>query len=213
MGCTFNFSHQRRDPCFGRGSPGPGDRSARRSGPEAPYCDARNHELMGGPQCGRKWGRVEFGEHTFRLVQKPDQDEVADLQISCMRGVQPVAVLFEYGPRRSERFGGPTEVAGDERDLGLCEKTSCPCYGVFRTEGTPGRPQERLRPHEIPELCHRDPPKRQCRRILAQRDSLQCAKRITGSECTRCGRDYRVHRNPATLVTPTLRNLRGKSYS
>jgi hypothetical protein len=189
MGCTFNFRHERRDPCLGCGALGPGDRSARRFGPEAPYRYARNDELVGGPQCGRQWGRVKFGEHKLRLIQTPDQQKVADLQVSCMRGVQPVAVLFENRLRGSERFRSPAEIAGDERDLGLCENTPCPRYGLFRTEGTPGTSQQRLRSHKIAELCHGDPPKRQCRCILAQRDSLQCPKGITGSECTRCGRD------------------------
>ena len=36
-----------------------------------------------------------------------------------------------------------------------------------------------------------------------QGDPLQCAERITRRERTRRGRDQRVHRNPATIVTST----------
>jgi len=55
------------------------------------------------------------------------------------------------------------------------------------------------------ELRHRDAAQRQCRRVVAQRDPLQCAERITRRERAACGRDQRVHLNPATLVTLTPR--------
>ena len=38
-----------------------------------------------------------------------------------------------------------------------------------------------------------------------KRDPVQRAERITRRERPRRGRDQRVHRNPATLVTPTVR--------
>jgi hypothetical protein len=41
--------------------------------------------------------------------------------------------------------------------------------------------------------------------VVAQRDPVQCAQRITRGELTRRGRDQRVHQNPATLVTLTVR--------
>src|SRR3954470_17320894 len=39
-------------------------------------------------------------------------------------------------------------------------------------------------------------------RILAQRDSVQCAERITRGEGSCCGCDQRIHQNPVTFVTP-----------
>ena len=42
-------------------------------------------------------------------------------------------------------------------------------------------------------------------RVVAQGDPVQCAEGITRRERTRRGCDQRVHRNPATLVTPTVR--------
>ena len=65
--------------------------------------------------------------------------------------------------------------------------------------------QERLRSNEIAELRHRDASKRERGRVVAQGDPLQCAEGITRRERTRRGRDQRVHRNPVTLVTPTVR--------
>jgi hypothetical protein len=49
--------------------------------------------------------------------------------------------------------------------------------------------QERLRSYEIAKLRHRDPSKRERRRIVAQRDSVQCVEGITRRERTCCGRD------------------------
>jgi len=63
-------------------------------------------------------------------------------------------------------------------------------------------PHQRLRAHQIAELRERDAAQRQRRRIVAEGDPFQRAERITGGERARRGRDQRVHRNPATLVTP-----------
>jgi hypothetical protein len=50
-------------------------------------------------------------------------------------------------------------------------------------------------------------------RVVAQRDPVQCAEGITRRERTRRGCDQRVHRNPATLVTPTVRYPGPKSIA
>jgi hypothetical protein len=65
--------------------------------------------------------------------------------------------------------------------------------------------QESLRTDEVAKLCHRNAAKRERRRVVAQRDAVQCAKGITCGERTRCGRDQRVHLNPATVVTLAVR--------
>jgi len=122
-----------------------------------------------------------------------------------MRGVDPVAVLFERHPRRVEHLRRPAQVARDERDLGLGDDAPRSGHGLFRTEGTRSTSQERLRSNEIAELRHRDASKRESRRVVAQGDPLQCAEGITRCECTRRGSDQRVHRNPVTLVTPIIR--------
>jgi hypothetical protein len=65
--------------------------------------------------------------------------------------------------------------------------------------------QESLRANEIADPRHRDAAQRQRRRIVAERDPVQGAEKITRGERTRRGRDQRVQRNPATLVTLTVR--------
>jgi hypothetical protein len=168
---------------------GPNERSARRLRPQASHRDPRNDQLVGGPQRGREGRGVEFGEPALGLVEAPDQQEAPDLEISRMRGVHLVAVLFERCPRCVERLRRPTQVARRQRDLGLGDHTPRTGYGFFRTESARRASHESLRSNEIAELSHRDAPKRERGRVVAQGDPLQCAERITRRECTRGGRD------------------------
>ena len=196
-----------------RGALGPSERSARRLRPEAPHRDPRDHQLVDGSRRGRKGRGVELGERTLGLVDAPDQEEAPDLEIPRIRGVHPVAVLFERHPRRVERLRRPAQVARDERDLGLGDDAPRAGHGLFWTECARRASQEGLRSNEIAELCHRDASKRERRRVVAQGDPLQCAEGIARRECTRRGSDQRVHRNPVTLVTPTVRIPGAKSIS
>jgi hypothetical protein len=129
-----------------------------------------------------------------------------------MSRVQPVAVLFERRARRIERLRRPAQVARDDRDLGLGDDAPGASHGLFRTEGARSASQERLRAHEIAELCHGDAAKRERRRVVAQGDTVQCAEGITRGKCTCCGGDQGVHRNPATIVTPAV-SIIGTKYS
>jgi hypothetical protein len=140
----------------------------------------------------------------FGLVEAADQEQTPDLEVPRMCGICTVAVRFERGSRCVERLRRPAQVARDERDLGLGDDASCAGHGLFRAEGTCRTSQEALRSNEIAELRHRDASKRERRRIVAERDPVQCAEGITRGERTRGRRDQRVHRNPATLVTPTV---------
>ena len=112
---------------------------------------------------------------------------------------------LERRPRRVERLPRPAQFARDQRDLRLGDDASRAGDGLCRTERPRRASQQRLRSREIAELRHRDAAQRKRRRIVAQRDPLECAERIAGGERARRGRDQRVHRNPATLVTPTVR--------
>jgi hypothetical protein len=144
---------------------------------------------VGGPRRGREGRGVELGECTLRLVEAPDQEEAPDLEVPRMRGVHPVAVLFERRPRRVECLRRPAQVARDERDLGLGDDTPRLGHGLFRTEGARSTSHEGLRSNEITELRHRDASKRERRRVVAQGDPVQCAEGITRRERTRRGRD------------------------
>ena len=202
--CAFDLRHQRRDTGVARGVRCPNERGARRLRPQASHRDPRNDQLVGGPRCGREGRGVELGEPVLCLVEAADQKKAPDLKISCMRGVQPIAVRFERCTRRIERLRGKTQVTRDERDLGLGDDAPRAGHRLFRTEGAGGTSQECLRPIELAELRHRDASKREGRGVVTQGDPLQCADWITRCEGTRRGGDQRVHWNPATLVTPTV---------
>ncbi len=188
-----------------RCAPGPSERGARRLRPEASHRDPRDCQLVGGPRRGREGRGVEFGERSLSLVDASDQEEPPDLEIPRMCRVDPVAVRFERRPRRVERLRRPAQLARDERDLGLGNDAPRARHGLFRTEGTRSTSQESLGPNEIAELRHRDAAKRESGRVVAQGDTLQCAKGVTSCERMSRGSDQRVHRNPATLVTPIVR--------
>ena len=160
---------------------------------------------MGGPRCGREGRGVELGEPGLGLVEAPDQKKAPDLEIARMGGVRLIAVLLEGCPRRVERLGGPAQVARGERNLGLGDHAARAGHGLLRTEGAGGAPQQRLGADEVAELGHRDAAKGERRGIVAQGDPVEGAERIARRQRPRRGRDQRVHRNPATLVTPTIR--------
>ena len=155
--------------------------------------------------AGGKRRGVELGERALGLVEAADQEQAPDLEIPRMRGIYAVAVRFERRPRCVERLRRPAQVARDECDLGLGDDTPRAGHGLFRTEGARRTSQESLCSNEIAELRHRDASQRERRRVVAQGDPLQCAEGITCRECARRSGDQRVHRNPVTLVTPTIR--------
>ena len=113
---------------------------------------------------------------------------------------------FERRPRRVERLRGPGEVARGECDLSLGDDAPRAGHRLPRAEAARRAAQQSLCASEIAELRHRDAPQRERRRVVAQRDPFERAKGVTGCERTRGRRDQRVHANPATLVTLTLRS-------
>jgi hypothetical protein len=139
----------------------------------------------------------------LRLIQAPDENETPDLKVPRMRRVDVIAVRFKNGPRRLERLGRPAQVARDKRNLGPRDDAPRTCQGFFWAEGACSSSQEFLCSREIAQLCHRDASKRKRRRIVAQRNSLQCAEGIPCGQRPCCGCDHGIHQNPATLVTPS----------
>src|SRR5262249_4084112 len=77
---------------------------------------------------------VEPGERTRGLLETPDEEETADLEIPRMCRIPPVDVLLDRRPHRVELFRRPAQVARDERDLGLGGDTPRAGHGLFRTE-------------------------------------------------------------------------------
>src|SRR5579859_673124 len=190
----------------------PGEGCARRLNLQAPHRDPGHDQLVGDPRRGREGGGVEGGEGALGIVEASDQQQAPDLEMPRMGGVQPVAVRVECRSRGVKRLRRPAEVAGDERDLGLGDDAAGAGHGLPRTEGA-GRPaQQGFRANEIAELRHRDAAKGKCRCVVAQGDPVQCAERITGRERASRRSDQRIHPNPATLVTLTVR-MPGPSLS
>ena len=203
-GSALDLRHQRRNARTACGALCLGERRARRLDPQAPHRDTRDHQFVGGPQCRRQGCGIELRQRAFGLVEAPDQQKTADLEMPRVRRVRPVAVPLERRPCRIERLRGPAQVARHECNLGLGNDAPRPGHRFFRAEAPRRSPQQGLRPNEIAELSHRDAAQRQSRRVVAQRDPLQCAEGVARCEGLRCGSDQRVHRNPAKLVTPIV---------
>ena len=138
-------------------------------------------------------------------ARRPIRTQPPELQIARMRGIDAVAVRVERRPRSVERLRRPAEVARDEGDLGLGDDASRTRHRLLRPEGARRTSQESLRTNEVAKLRHRDAAKRQRRGVITQGDALERAEGITRCECACRSRDQRVHRVPATLVTPAIR--------
>ena len=65
--------------------------TVKRGGPESLQHEPGNYEFVGGPRRWRKGRGVEISNHALRLVQAPDEDKAADLEIAPMRGVDAIA--------------------------------------------------------------------------------------------------------------------------
>jgi hypothetical protein len=72
-----------------------------------------------------------------------------------------------------------TQVARNERNLGLGDNAPRARHDFSGTERARSTSQERLRSREIAELRHRDAAKSERRSIVAQRYKIQCAEGIT----------------------------------
>ena len=107
-----------------------------------------------------------------------------------MGRIQAVAVLFKRFAGCVEHLRGPAQIARGERDFGLGDDTSRAGNCFFWPEGTRRTSQESLRAYEIAELRHGNSSKRERRRIVAQRDSFECAEGITRRERTGCSCDH-----------------------
>ena len=141
----------------------------------------------------------------LRLVEAPDQQQSAHLKIPGVCRVQPVATCLECGARGLEGLRRKAQIARHQRDFGLGDDAPRTGHDLPRTETACRAAQQQLCPVEIAKLRHRNATERQCGRILAQRDLVQRAERITYGQCASRRRDQRIHRNPAKFVTPTPR--------
>ena len=202
-GCAFDLRRQRRDICVARGALGPRERRACRRRPQASHRDPRNHQLVGGPRRGWSgWGRAR------RACARPRRGGRSGAGAGprdCAHARHfTVAVHFERRPRCVERLRRPSEVARDRAISASATIHLARATASFRTEPARRSSQESLRSNEIAELRHRDASQREGGRRHAGRPGSGRRGDHPG-ERTRRGRDQRVHRDPATLVTPAFR--------
>jgi hypothetical protein len=160
------------------------ERGARFFRTQTPHRDSRKHQAVESPRRGREKARVEVRKHTLRLVDVPDQKESPNFKVARECGVPTVAVRLEGRPRSVKHFRRPTKIARGESDFSLSDYAPRAGYGLLRTEGARGLPQEVLGSYEIAKLRHRDATKRESSCVVTQRDSLQGAQGITGRERT-----------------------------
>ena len=186
------------------GAAGAGERGAGRFCPDAPDCDAGNHQFVNRPRCGWKESCVEPGKHALRLVEAAEEEEAAEFEMPGMRDIDPVAVGIEGCARRVQRLRRPTQVARRQRNLGLGNDAPRAGQYLFRTESALRASEESPGTNEVAQLRHGDAPKRESGSVVAQSDPLEGAERITRCQGARGACDQRVHLNPATFVTLTI---------
>ena len=219
--CRRRVQHARRSSRPPRSAPGcrPAARraSARASAARAAFVRRRRIAM---PATTSSCGSLDAGgrdagssacELALGVVEPPDQEQAPDLEVSRVRGIDAVAVLLERRARRSRASsraspGRARRVRSRPRRRRtargrrlLSDRTRAP-----RVAGAPSRERDR---RAAPSRCRaaRAP----ARRRAARPASARRADRPPRARAPR--RDQRVHRNPATLVTPTVRDAGAQS--
>ena len=176
-------------------------------GPKASYRDSRNDQFVGGLPRRReatsgRTRRAPCSASSRRPIKS--RRRIARLRACAALTRSPCASSVTRAA--SSDFRRPAEIPRDQGDFGLGDNASRAGHRLFRTERARRTSQQSLGANEIAELRHRDASQRQRWRVVAQGDALQCAEDIARGECARRGGDQRVHGNPVTLVTLTVRS-------
>ncbi len=146
--------------------------------------------------CKRRWKLVpvDARQRGCGLVDAAEQQQPAHRDQTCVRRVGAIGVRLERGRSRSQRARRAAQIAHRERHLRLCDDAARTRQLLVRTEAARGAPQQLASARVLAELRHRDAAQRERRRIVAQRDALQRAERVTDHERARGGGDQGVHR-------------------
>ena len=110
-----------------------------------------------------------------------------------MQRVGAVGMRIQRGRSGRQRARRAAEVAHGQRHLRLGDDTAGARQLFVRTEAARGAPQQLARARMLAELRHRDAAQGQRRRVVAQRDALERAERVAGSEGARGSGDQGVH--------------------
>jgi len=131
--------------------------------------------------------RVELGEPTLGLVEAPDQEEPPDLEIARMRGVHPVAVLFELRARCGRAPCQASPGRAKRARFRPRRRRTSRAPGPLSAEARAALRTSVLARNEIAELRHRDGRVAQRWRVVAQGDPVERAERIARGERARRG--------------------------
>ena len=200
-----DLRRQGRDVRLARCVLGPGERLARRLRPQAPDRDPATASSRATRNAGGRGAGSSSASVCSASSRRPISSRRRTSRLRACAAFNRSPCASSVARAAPSAFAGHVEVARDERDLGLGDDASRAGHRLLRTERARGTSQECLRANEIAELRHRDAAQRERRRIVTQGDPLQGAEGIACRECARRSGDQRVHRNPVTLVTPTVR--------
>src|SRR5258705_42946 len=201
-----------------RGAPIPaGRRRAPRRRPRATRL-ARGGGVRDGDAAERELGAGELGagRERWRRASRGDADraerplggrELADEELAAgddeagVEGVRAIAQRIERPRGRVERAHRPPQVARGEGDLRLGDLAARLGEALAGAEAAGDAPAELARPVVLAELGHGAAAQGEGRRVVAQRDTLEGAERVTGRQRARGRGDDGVH-----LVEDTSRS-------
>ena len=200
----LDLGRQRRDSGLARRRLGPGQRRARRRGPQPPQGDARGHQLVGGARGRRQAARLEPRHRPLRLVEPAEQQQPPHLEVARMRGVGAIALPLQHRPRRASAAAGQPRSRETKAISASATTQRARATASFGPKARAARRSSvRARPRS-PSCAIAMPRKASAGGVLAQRHPVQRAERITRGQRSRRRGDQRVHANPATLVTLAL---------
>src|SRR5580658_322683 len=112
----------------------------------------RDDQLVSG--SGRRWekARVELRECFFGLVEMTYQKHAPNLQMPCVRGVEPVTVLFERHPSRLQGFRRRAQIPRHQREFGFGDYAASTSHGFPWAESACCPAQQFLGARQIAQL-------------------------------------------------------------
>jgi len=163
--------------------------------PDAAERELGAGELGAGHQRRRRADGVDVdrGERLLGRVERADEELAAGADEAGVERVRAIAQRIERLRGRVERAHRPAQVTRGEGDLGLGDLAAGLGEALAGAEAAGGAPQELARALVVAELGHRGAAQGERRWVVAQRDALQRAERITRRQRA-CGRgDEGVH--------------------
>ena len=135
-GCAFNLGRQRGDPCLARGVLCAIERGARRLRTERRIAMPATTSSWPARDAGGKGAGSSAASARSASSRRPISSKPPDLEIAAhVRRSTRSPCASSVARAASSAFGGPAQIARDERDLGLGDDAPCAGHGLLRTEG------------------------------------------------------------------------------